>query len=180
MQEILKDIIIPGTAVLGAATGGTITIHEILKDIIIPGIALIGAGVGGAITISTYYRNSQLRRAEWLYSLFDKFFCQSSYADIRWLLDYGDKQALELLEEALAHHTDVQLEEKLVDYLNFFGFIATLWQLRQLTIEEIRMMFNYYISLLGKHAFILKYLEDQQFKGLHTLVQEVIKRKDIK
>lgn len=38
-------------------------------------------------------------------------------------------------------HTDAQIEEKLVDYLNFFGFVATLRQLRQLSVREIQMMF---------------------------------------
>lgn len=66
---------------------------EIITDIIIPGTAVLGAIIGGAITIYIYYRNSKLRRAEWLYSLFEKFFYQSQYPEIRQLLDYDNKRS---------------------------------------------------------------------------------------
>lgn len=153
---------------------------EILKDIIIPGVAVLVAAVGGAITIYIYYSNSQLRRAEWLYSLFEKFFYQSRYADIRRLLDYGDKNDLEHLRKALDTHGNQQLEEELVDYLNFFEFIATLWKLEQLPIEQVRMMFDYYIQRLGDYDFIMIYLETQGFEGLASLVREVRKLKGVK
>lgn len=156
------------------------SLKEIIAAIIIPGAAVLGAAVGGVITIYIYYRNSQLRRAEWLYSLFEKFFYQSRYSDIRRLLDYDNKQEVERLRIALANHANDQLEEKLVDYLNFFEFIATLWQLRQLPIQEIRMMFDYYIHRLGDYDFILAYLKEQGFEGLTDLVREVRELKDIK
>ncbi|MBI5308715.1 MAG: hypothetical protein HZB37_10395 [Planctomycetes bacterium] len=146
---------------------------EIIASIIIPGIAVLGAAVGGAITIYVYYCNSQLRRAEWLYSLFEKFFYQSQYSDIRRLLGYGTQQDDERLRISLANHTDTKIEEKLVDYLNFFEFVATLRQLRQLSIREIRMMFDYYLRQLGDYDFILTYLKDQGFEGLTALVREV-------
>ncbi len=156
---------------------------EIVASIIIPGVAVLGAAVGGAITIYVYYRNSQLRRAEWLYSLFEKFFYQSRYSDIRRLLDYDNKQEVERLRTSLANHTDDQIEGNLVDYLNFFEFIATLRQLRQLrqlSIQEIRMMFDYYLHRLGDYDFILVYLKEQGFEGLIDLVREVRELKGTK
>lgn len=147
---------------------------EIITDIVFPGAAILG----GAITIYIYYRNSQLQRAQWLYSLFEKFFYQSRYAEIRQLLDYDNEQEIKRLREALTSHTEEQLEEKLVDYLNFFEFIASLWQLRQLPMREIRMMFDYYIKRLGDHDFVMKYLQDEGFEGLTALVVKVRESKE--
>jgi hypothetical protein len=147
--------------------------NEIIKDIIIPGVAVLGGGIGGTITIYIYYWNSKLRRAEWLYSLFEKFFYQSYYADIRQLLDYCKEEQVKRLRDALRSHSDEPLEEKLVNYLNFFEFIASLWQLRQLSIMEIRMMFDYYIRRLGDHDFIIEYLQKEGYEGLLQLVKKV-------
>jgi len=151
-----------------------------ITDIIIPGAAVLGAAIGGAITIYIYYRNSQLERAQWLYSLFEKFFYQERYAEIRRLLDYDNEEELERLKKALKSHSEEQLEENLVDYLNFFEFIATLWQLRQLPIKEIRMMFDYYIQRLGDYDFIMNYLNQEGFEGLSELVAEVKKLREVK
>lgn len=143
--------------------------YTFAKDIIIPGIAVGVAIIGVPITIGIYYRNSKLRRTEWLYSLFEKFFYESRYADIRKLLDYDEEQIVEFSQK-LQDHSDVALEEKLVDYLNFFEFISILWQLRQLEIKEIRMMFDYYIRQLGDYDFVMEYLKNQNFEGLAQLV----------
>lgn len=146
---------------------------EIITDIVIPGAAVVGAAIGGAITIYIYYQNSRLQRAQWLYSLFEKFFYELRYTEIRRLLDYNVTSEIERLRSALEAHSDAQLEENLVDYLNFFEFIASLWQIRQLPMKEIRMMFEYYIRRLGDYDFIMKYLEEAGFEGLITLVAEV-------
>ena len=152
----------------------------IIKDIIIPGVVVLGGGIGGAITIYIYYRNSKLRRAEWLYSLFEKFFYQSMYADIRRLLDYDNEEQINRLRETIRCHSEITLEEKLIDYLNFFEFISSLWRLRQLPIKEIRMMFDYYIRRLGDYDFIMEYLQEQGFEGLLQLVSEVRKMNEVK
>jgi hypothetical protein len=155
--------------------------YETTKDLIIPGIAVLGGLIGGAITIYIYYRNSKLRRAEWLYLLFEKFFYQSSYGEIRRLLDYGSEDDLNRLRDALKSHSEVSIEERLVDYLNFFQFIANLRQLGQLTIDEIQMMFDYYIAQLGRYDFILGYLENQDFGvNLSQLIREVRGRRETK
>lgn len=133
----------------------------------------MGALIGGGITIYIYYRNSQLQRAQWLYSLFEKFFCQSQYAKIRSLLDYGNKDEIAQLRCTLESHAETQLEEDLVNFLNFFEFIASLWQLRQLPIKQIRMMFDYYIRRLGDYDFIMNYLAQNGFEGLSDLIKEI-------
>ena len=77
-------------------------------------------------------------------------------------------------------HSDDSLEEKLVDYLNFFEFIASLWKLRQLPIEEIQMMFDYYIRRIGSYGFIMEYLQEQGFEGVLQLVREVCRKGETK
>jgi hypothetical protein len=151
---------------------------EIFIDIIIPVVAVVVGGIGASITIHIYYRNSQLQRAQWLYSLFEDFFCQSNYAQIRRLIDYNSQKEVERLRKALTTHSDEQLEEKMVDYLNFFEFIASLWLLRQLSIREICMMFDYYIRRLGDYDFVMDYLAREGFEGLVLLVAKVGELKD--
>lgn len=148
---------------------------HIITGLVIPVLTLIGAAVGGGITIYIYYRNSRLRRAEWLYSLFEKFFCGTSYARIRMILDYESPEDIKGLQRALETHSDPELEEAMVDYLNFFEFVASLHQLRQLTTQEVRMVFDYYIRRLGDHPFVMTYLIEpkQGFEGLVRLVHEV-------
>ncbi len=142
-------------------------------------LTLIGASVGGAITICIYRRNSSLRRSEWLYSLFKHFFCESSYAQVRQMLDYEKPEEISSLRKALELHSDQGLEEAMVNYLNFFEFIASLYRLRQLTMQELCMVFDYYIRRLGDYPFIMNYLTSQGFEGLLQLVHAVRGRTDL-
>jgi hypothetical protein len=164
-------------AITAPVEGGHIpvTTFAIIKDIVIPCITVFVASGAAIITIIIYHRNSNLRRAEWLYALFDRFFCQRTYTDIRRMLDYANEDQVYSLRDVLHSHSDERLEEKLVDYLNFFEFLASLWKLGQLPIEEIKMTFDYYIRRLGDYEFILEYLQEQGFEGLLQLVTEVRK-----
>jgi hypothetical protein len=144
---------------------------ETIKDLIIPGFGVFFAFVGGVITIYIYHSNSKLRRAEWIYSFYKKLYYKSNYREIRRLLDYGGEDDLKRLRDALQNHSDVSLEERLVDYLNFFQFIAILQKSGQLPIDEIQMMFGYYIGNIRKYKFILKYLKGQEFGVLLELIE---------
>lgn len=152
-----------------------ISTHQLIKDIIIPSLALLSGIAGAIITICIYYRNSELRRAEWLHSLFDQFYCQRSYADIRRVLDYGDEKQLDGLKIALEQHSNSDLEEQLVDYLNFFEMLASLLKMKQLHLSEVKMMFEYYINNIGENDFIMSYLVDNHFGGVTQLIHDVRK-----
>ena len=142
---------------------------SIVKDIIIPIAAILAAAVGGFFSLYIYFENSKLRKAEWLYSLFEKFFCESNYAEIRQLIDYGSEAEIQKLAAAIKNRSDIALEERLVNYLNFFEFIANLWLLKQVHITEVKMMFEYYIKRLGDHQFLNAYLADNGFEGVRKL-----------
>lgn len=139
-------------------------------EIIVSVFAVLSATVGGAVTIYIYYRNSYLQRAQWLYSLFEKFFHQSNYREMRLLLDHEKSEDIERLKATLKSDCEAQLEEQLVDYLNFFHFIASLWKLGQLPLKEIQMMFQYYICRLADFPFLMQYIHDEGFDGLAELI----------
>ena len=70
--------------------------------------------------------NNRLRRTDLLNALFEKFFYESKYAEIRKHIGYSSKHEdlMKLLEEALINRNKEELEEKCVDFFNFFEFIA--------------------------------------------------------
>jgi hypothetical protein len=145
----------------------------IVKDIVIPIAAIVVAAIGGFFTLYIYSQNSKLRKAEWLYSLFEKFFYENKYAEIRQLIDYGNADDIQKIADAIKNRSNIALEEQLVNYLNFFEFIANLWLLKQVHIDEVTMMFDYYIKQLNKHTFIVDYLGVNGFEGVQRLIVEL-------
>lgn len=142
-------------------------------EAILPTVTILFTAAGGFATIFVFFRNSQLKRSEWLFSLFEKFFYESKYAEIRRIIDYSNPDELKKLLDDISSSENHDLEEKLVDYLNFFEFIANLWLLKQVPIIEISMMFDYYIRRLDDHDFIKKYIDKNGFEGVAKLVQKV-------
>lgn len=118
-------------------------------------LSLLFSVVSILLATLTYYRNMRLKRAEWLRSLFEKFYETERYKAIRFRLDNPEalqKQGLE--------------EEMLVDYLNFFEFIASLHKLGQIRKEEVLMLFRYYLKLIENQVDIRTYIAENGFKRL--------------
>ena len=134
--------------------------------------------VASIIALISLRVNNRLRRTDLLNALFEKFFYQSKYAEIRKHIDYSDKHddLMKLLEEALMNHNNEELEEKCVNFFNFFEFIAVLWKLKQLQIKEIKYMFEYYIKMLDNNPYTRSYLEENGFENLHDLIKEIKKQ----
>ena len=133
--------------------------------------------VASVIALLSLHINNRLRRTDLLNALFEKFFYQSKYAEIRKHLDYSTKHddLIKLLEEALINHNNEELEEKCVDFFNFFEFISVLWKLKQLQIKEIKFMFEYYVKMLDNNPYARRYLEDNGFENLLDLIKEIKK-----
>jgi len=146
---------------------------KMYQDVVLPTVTLLITAVGGFATIYVFFQNSQLKRAEWLYSLFEKFFYDEKYSEIRRIIDYAHEGEIDRLINGLASEKEHGLEEQLVNYLNFFEFIANLWLLKQVPLLEIKMMFEYYILKLEEHDFIMDYINKYGFEGVAKLVQEV-------
>ena len=140
------------------------------------GLAL-GAIIGGIVTIRTYLRSAAIRRSEWLHTLFTAFFEKQTYDNMRRMLDYKGHEFQRLVSE-LADGSGNQhtLREELVDYLNFFEFIATLYRSGQLSLNEILMLFDYYIRCLNHHSTIREYVRLHGFEGLNELIDRAESR----
>lgn len=61
------------------------------------------------------------------------------------------------------------------DYLNFFEFVAGLKAMKQLSLHEIKMLFEYYIRLLKRHDFVVKFIENQSFENLNKTLKDDFK-----
>jgi hypothetical protein len=130
---------------------------------------LIGVFVA-AWGVWTYRRAVVTRHAEWLHSLYSKFYEESHYKKTRRLLDYGPADELQRVYDGL-RQGDAELSEPIVDYLNFFEFIAGLWVMGELSTEEIRHLFDYYLRLIARHPPILEFVATQGFENLVRLLK---------
>jgi hypothetical protein len=122
----------------------------------------------------TYWRNARTRRAEWLFSLYQKFFEEPHHKEMRWLLDYRPDPAYLELQRSVANDTPDRSAEPLVDYLNFFEFTARLWRSRQLKLKEVKGLFQYYLENLTKHDFIRKFIRTEGFEALDELLDKMV------
>lgn len=96
---------------------------------------------------------------------------------MRHIIDYEPQEEFTELRKAIESEGDHELAELLVDYLNFFEFVASLWKLRQLSLKEIAMVFEYYILRLDDYKFISDFIANQGFENLHLLIQQLKRSK---
>lgn len=130
-------------------------------------ISYLVAGVGIFIAALTYRYNRNLKKAEWLKSLFEKFYENITYKEVRKLLDYSK------LQTALDNDVDNVNEEKLADFLNFFEFIAALKRAGQLDLGDVKSLFAYYLNLINNSELCIKFIQDYKYKNLEVLLREL-------
>ena len=121
--------------------------------------------IGIFIAWTTFRQNTKLKRAEWLRSLFEKFYESDHYKDIRSKIDGTT------IQQDVSGNS--QLEEKLVDYLNFFEFIASLWKLKQLKKNEVLMLFDYYLKNINRLDILKLYIRNYGFENLAAFLKEI-------
>lgn len=131
-------------------------------------LQLVGI-VAPIVALVTYRRNARIKRAEWLSSLHAKFFESANYKNIRRIIDYSTPE-LATLRGAVELGGPDDLVESFVDYLNFFEFIGSLWKLDQLRINEVAMLFQYYLENLNSQPFITRFIHEQGFENLEELL----------
>jgi hypothetical protein len=134
--------------------------------------------IAGALAVWTFARTAKVRRAEWLSSLHTKFFESPNYKHIRGILDYEIEPEFSRLRELVASGAHDALVEEFADYLNFFEFVASLWQLGQLKPREVLMLFEYYLSLLYRHDFVRRYIQSQSFENLAKLFNDCLPKSE--
>ena len=129
------------------------------------------AGVVGIFIALLNYRNQiRIKRAELVKSLFEKFFENHIYKEVRVWLDYGH------LHDKLALQDQVQREineEKFTDFLNFFEFIGVLHTSRQLPFKLVYEVFDYYLKKIKEDADCREWIEKYSFEKLKVLLKKV-------
>ncbi len=130
-------------------------------------VAGTGALVAVIVAVVNYRAQTRLKQAEWLKSLFEKFFESPNYKEVRVWLDYG------LLHERLTV-ADAALrqanEEKFTDFLNFFEFIGVLYSRKHLTFEQVYDVFDYYLKKLAEDADCREWIDQYSFEKLKALL----------
>ena len=133
-------------------------------------VAKLMAGLGGLgffIAAFSYRSQVRIRQAEWLKSLFEKFFENSTYKEVRVWLDYGVLH--ERLTVADAGQRQ-QNEEKFTDFLNFFEFIGVLHSRGHLPLDQVRDVFDYYLERIRVEEDCREWIDKYSFEKLKALL----------
>lgn len=136
-------------------------------------IKVLLATVAAGLALYTFWRNQKVRRAEWLASLYERFYLNENFKRTRALLDYESEARTKLLACLEADPENAGALEPLVDYLNFFEFVASLWKLGQLKTEEVEMMFEYYIRDIAKKPAVMGFVRREGFEKLQELIARI-------
>jgi|SRR4030095_2439779 len=123
--------------------------------------------IGVLLSWKIFKANQRVRRAEWLQSLYERFYEKDTYKDARRWIDF------KLLEKELANDQDHRKEEKLADYLNFFEFIATLEKMKQLSLVEIKLLFAYYLGQIKETPYCMEYIKTSNYRNLSNLLGRI-------
>ena len=128
------------------------------------------AAVGILIAALNYRSQTKTKRAEWLKTLFEKFYENERFKDVRRWVDSGEIEA-KVTAGASGVSAD---EEKLTDYLNFFEFIATLEAEGQLRKTDVANLFDYYLRKLTESSVCRQWIDNREygFEKLRTLLDK--------
>ena len=133
-------------------------------------IAGVGALVAVLVAVINYRAQTRLKQAEWLKSLFEKFFENSTYKEVRVWLDYGHLHARLNVEDGATRELN---EEKFTDFLNFFEFIGVLYSHKHLKLEQVNDVFDYYLLKIKTDADCQQWINEYSFGRLKALLTEV-------
>ena len=151
-------------------------------------VGLVFGAVYAAVVAIKEYRQSiaaareriALDKAKWLSQLFEKFYQERHYKDIRRRIDFGNiQEILELLAkddrlDANFSEKEQQLFDEFTDYLNLFEFVAYLKELKQLESEDIKAIFAYYMERLievDSGGEIRRYLDGNGYGNLSRMLK---------
>ena len=133
------------------------------------GVAGAGALAAVIVAVVNYRSQTRLKQAEWLKSLFEKFFEDSTYKEVRVWLDYGTLHERLTVTDAAARQVN---EEKFTDFLNFFEFIGVLYSRRHLSLEQVYDVFGYYLKKITTDADCREWIDQYSFEKLKALLTQ--------
>jgi hypothetical protein len=132
--------------------------------------AVVGAVVAAWIALRNYQAQTRLKQAEWLKSLFEKFFENQYYKEVRVWLDYGRLHEKLTVEDAPGRQAN---EEKFTDFLNFFEFIGVLYSRKHLTGQQVYDVFDYYLKKIKSDPDCQQWINEYGFEKLKWLLTMV-------
>ncbi|HEY4208162.1 MAG TPA: hypothetical protein VGM31_15160 [Puia sp.] len=130
-------------------------------------VAGVAALVAVIVAVVNYRAQTRLKQAEWLKSLFEKFFENSNYKEVRQWLEYGRLHQRLTVEDQASREAN---EEKFTDFLNFFEFIAVLYVRRHLTVDQVNDVFDYYLKKIKSDPDCLNWIDQYSFEKLKVLL----------
>ena len=133
-------------------------------------IAKILGGLGFIVAAISYRSQQRIKKAEWLKSLYEKFFENSTYKEVRVWLDYGYlHDRLTIGDPGIIQAN----EERFTDFLNFFEFIGVLHARAHLSLDQVYDVFDYYLKKIKSDPDCQSWIEKYGFEKLKTLLQKV-------
>ncbi len=93
--------------------------------------------ITACLAYKEYQRNVRTQRAQWLLSLFERFYETDRYRDAR-------RPGYHIIKD----EDDQEGRQKWADYLNFFEFIAYLERDGHLRHRDVEAMFDYWLKQL--------------------------------
>ena len=133
-------------------------------------IAKILGGLGFIVAAISYRSQQRIKKAEWLKSLYEKFFENSTYKEVRVWLDYG------FLHDRLTIGDPATIqanEEMFTDFLNFFEFIGVLHARAHLSLDQVYDVFDYYLKKIKSDPDCQSWIEKYGFEKLRALLQKM-------
>jgi hypothetical protein len=131
--------------------------------------AWAGALVAVVVAVINYRAQTKLKQADWLKSLYEKFFENSTHKEVRIWLDYGTLHEQLTVSDATVRQVN---EEKFTDFLNFFEFIGVLYTRRHLTFEQVYDVFDYYLNKINVDADCQEWIDRYNFEKLKALLSK--------
>jgi len=134
-------------------------------------IGVLGTLLAAFLALCVYHRNSELERARWASSLYEKFYEKKDLKTVRDKLD-GDDADSDAVRKLVS-----DAESDFTDYLNFFEFIAFLKKSKQLYAAQVEDLFGFYLGCLEKHSVVMGYVLELEngYEGVASLLSS---RKD--
>ena len=134
-------------------------------DIVIKIIALIGVYIA-----ATNYRSQRIiKKGEWLKSLYEKFYENATYKDVRRWLDNKEIESKINLDDDYISDDD----EKFTDFLNFFEFIANLEDEGQISAKDVLNLFDYYLRKIKQSPICKQWIKSYGFEKLDGLLNKI-------
>jgi hypothetical protein len=130
-------------------------------------IVAIGGVAGITVAAINYRHQTRLKQADWLKSLFEKFFENSTYKEVRTWLDYGLLHERLTMGDAVVQRVN---EEKFTDFLNFFEFIGVLHTRKHLSLSQVTDVFDYYLNKMKSDADCREWIDKYGFEKLKGLL----------